>query len=137
VNYEIIGKMGIDMKLPVIGKSPGGDWLLVKDPTLPKGQGWIFSFNVTVTPGEIPVAEIPPTPMPQETAAIDPTLAAQFITTPLATRLPTYTPSAPLVMPTFETFDSQAFAGVPVGLIILAMIGLGLIIALFSFFSGK
>lgn len=137
VNYEIIGKMWLDLNLPVIGKSPGGDWLLVKDPVLPGGQGWIFSFNVDLTPGEIPIAEVPPTPMPKATLQIDPTLAAQFVTTPLATKLPTFTPSAPLAIPTFEVFDSQSFAGIPVGLIILVLVGLGLLMALFSYFSAR
>jgi len=137
VNYDVIGKMWVDLSLPVLGKSPGGDWLLVQDPSLPGGQGWVFSFNVNVTSGEIPIAEIPPTPLPKVTAAIDPTLAAQFITTPLATKLPTYTPSAPLVIPTFETFDSQSFAGIPIGLIILALLGLGLVMALFSYFTAR
>ena len=135
--YDVIGKMWIDSKLPVIGKSPGGDWLLVKDPSLPGGKGWVFSFNVDVTTGDIPVAEVPPTPVPQATAQIDPTLAAQFITTPIATRLPTYTPSAPLTIPTFEVFDSQSFAGIPVGLIILALLGVGIILALISYFSAR
>jgi hypothetical protein len=123
--------------LPVIGKSPGGDWLLVKDSSLPSGQGWVFSFNVELTPGEIPVAEVPPTPMPKATLQIDPTLAAQFVSTPIATKLPTYTPSAPLTIPTFEVFNSQAFAGIPVGLIILVLIGLGLLMALFSYFQSR
>jgi len=136
-NYEVVGKMWIDLALPVLGKSPGGDWLLVKDPSLPDGKGWVFSFNVDVTPGEIPVAEVPPTPMPVATAEIDPTLAAQFITTPLATKLPTYTPSAPLVIPTFETLDSQAFAGIPIGLIIFTLIGFGLLLVLISFFTTR
>lgn len=137
VNYDIIGKMWLDLYLPVIGKSPGGDWLLVKDSSLPGGQGWVFSFNVDLTPGEIPVAEVPPTPMPKATLQIDPTLAAQFVSTPLATKLPTFTPAAPLTIPTFEKFDSQAFAGIPVGLIILALIGLGLVMALFSYFQAR
>jgi hypothetical protein len=137
VNYDVIGKMWVDLPLSVLGKSPGGDWLLVRDPSLPGGQGWVFSFNVSVTFGDIPVAEIPPTPLPKVTAAIDPTLAAQFITTPLATKLPTFTPSAPLVIPTFEIFSSQSFAGIPVGLIILALLGLGLVMALFSYFTAR
>jgi hypothetical protein len=137
VNYDVIGKMWLDLYLPVIGRSPGGDWLLIKDPSLPGGQGWVFSFNVDLTPGEIPVAEVPPTPMPKATLQIDPTLAAQFVSTPLETKLPTYTPSAPLVIPTFKVFSSQAFAGIPVGLIILVLIGLGLLLALFSYFSAR
>jgi SH3-like domain-containing protein len=136
-NYDVIGLMYVDADYPVLGKSPGGDWLLIKDTSLNGGQGWVFSFNVNVTLGEIPVAEVPPTPMPKVTAAIDPTLAAQFVSTPLATKLPTFTPSAPLVIPTFEIFDSQSFAGIPIGLIILALFGLGLIIALFSYFQAR
>jgi hypothetical protein len=135
--YDIIGKMWLDLYLPVIGKSPGGSWILVKDPSLPEGKGWVFALNVELTPGEIPIAEVPPTPLPKATLQIDPTLAAQFVTTPLATKMPTFTPSAPLVIPTFEVFDSQAFAGIPVGLIILALIGLGLVTALFSYFSAR
>lgn len=135
--YDIIGKMFLDQYYPILGKSPGGNWLLIKDVTLSEGQGWVFSPNVKITSGEIPVAEVPPTPMPKATLQIDPTLAAQFVTTPLATKLPTYTPSAPLVIPTFEVFDSQAFAGIPIGLIILVLIGLGLLMALFSYFSAR
>ena len=134
-NYEVIGKMWVEIDLPVLGRSPGGDWLLVKDASLPEGKGWVFSFNVDVTPGEIPVAEVPPTPLPIATAEIDPTLAAQFITTPMATKLPTFTPSAPLTIPTFETIDSQSFAGIPIGMIILVLIGLGIILILVSFFT--
>lgn len=132
--YDRIGKMWLELDYPVLGKSPGGDWLLIKDPSLPGGQGWVFSFNVNVFGGEIPVAEVPPTPLPQMTAAIDPTLAAQFVTTPIATKLPTYTPAAPLVIPTYEAFDSQVFAGIPIGLIIMALFGLGIVLALVSYF---
>ena len=135
--YEIIGKMYLDQDYPVLGKSPGGSWILIKDLTLNGGQGWVFTPNVILSSGEIPVAEVPPTPMPKATLQIDPTLAAQFVSTPLATKLPTYTPSAPLVIPTFEVFSSQAFAGIPVGLIILVLIGLGLLMALFSYFSAR
>jgi len=135
--YDVIGKMFLDLELPVIGKSPGGDWYLVKYPVLPNGQGWVYFNYVDVSPGEIPIAEVPPTPMPKATLQIDPTLAAQFVSTPLATKLPTFTPSAPLTIPTFEVFDSQSFAGIPIGLIILVLIGLGLLMALFSYFSAR
>lgn len=135
--YDKVGVMWIDQEYPILGKSPGGTWLLIKDPSISSGQGWVFSNNVFIYGGEIPVAEVPPTPLPKVTAAIDPTLAAQFITTPLATKLPTFTPSAPLAIPTYETFDSQSFAGIPIGLIILILLGLGVVMVLFSFFSTR
>lgn len=135
--YDIIGKMFLDKEYPILGKSPGGSWLLIKDLTLSEGKGWVFSPNVLVSSGEIPIAEVPPTPLPKATLQIDPTLAAQFVSTPLATKLPTFTPAAPLAIPTFEVFDSQSFAGIPIGLIILVLIGMGLVTALFSYFSAR
>ncbi len=135
--YEVIGKMWIDQDYPILGKSPGGDWILIKDTSLAGGQGWVYFYNVNISAGEIPVAEVPPTPQPKATTAIDPTLAAQFITTPLATKMPTFTPSGPLTIPTFEAFDSQSFAGIPIGLIIMALLGLGVIMILISYFTVK
>ena len=136
-DYPVIGKMWLDQNYPILGKSPGGDWLLIDDPSIAEGKGWVYSFYVNITGGEIPVAEVPPTPQPRATNPIDPTLAAQFITTPLATKLPTFTPSGPLVIPTFEEFDSQSFAGIPIGLIIMALLGLGIIMILVSYFTAR
>lgn len=135
--YDVIGIMYVDQEYPIIGKSEGGSWLLIKDVSLSSGQGWVYSANTFIYGGEIPVAEVPPTPLPKVTASIDPTLAAQFITTPLATKLPTFTPSAPLVIPTYEAFDSQSFAGIPVGFIILVLFGVGIIMVLFTFFRSR
>ena len=59
-----------------------------------------FSLFCVTDPGPLPIVEPPPSPTPQYTATIDPTLAAQFVITIQPTRLPTFTEPAPIVIPT-------------------------------------
>lgn len=135
--YDTVGIIYMGDLVPVLGKSVGGDWLLVQYIGVPGNSGWVWALYMDITPGEIPLAEMPPPPQPRVTFTIDPTMAAQFITTPLATRLPTYTPPAPLVIPTFETPETQIFAGIPVGFIIIILMGMGVLLALFSYFQSR
>lgn len=135
--FDIIGIIYLGDAVPVIGKSIGGDWLLVEYPGVQGGEGWIWALYMDITPGEIAIVEMPPTPQPKVTFTIDPTMASQFITTPLATRLPTYTPPPPLVIPTFELKNTQNFAGIPIGFIIILLLGVGVLIALFSYFQAR
>jgi len=137
VQFDIIGIIYIGETVPVKGKSIGGDWLLITYPGVPNGEGWIWALYMDVTPGEIPVVEMPPTPQPKVTFTIDPTMASQFITTPLATRLPTFTPPANLVIPTYERAKTQLFAGVPIGFIVIILLGIGIISSLFTFFQSR
>jgi len=135
--YDAIGIVYTGTSIPVLGKSIGGDWLLVDYPGVPGGTGWVWALYMDVTPGEIPVVAMPPSPQPKVTFTIDPTMASQFITTPLATRLPTFTPPPALVIPTYETSATQIFAGVPIGFIILILLGLGIITSLFTYFQSR
>ncbi len=135
--YDAIGVLYMGDQVPVIGKSIGGDWLLIEYFGVDGNAGWVWALYMDITPGEIPLVEMPPSPQPKVTFTIDPTMASQFITTPLATRLPTYTPPAPLAIPTFEPMDTQKFAGIPVGFIIIILMGMGILIALFSYFQSR
>jgi len=135
--YDAIGIIYMGDQVPVKGKSIGGDWLLIEYYGVESSSGWVWALYMDVTPGEIPLVEMPPSPQPKVTFTIDPTMASQFITTPLATRLPTYTPPSPLAIPTFETMDTQKFAGIPVGFIIIILLGTGILIALFSYFQSR
>ena len=102
------------------------------------GIGWVLGNYLDLTPGELPVVEPPPTPMPKTTATIDPTLAAQFVITAVPTRLPTYTPPAPLVIPTFTDSSSGEFLrGVPIGLVIISLAAIGIFIGLISLLQGR
>jgi hypothetical protein len=82
--------------------------------------------------------ESPPQPSPKVTSTIDPTMAAEFIRTPIPTRLPTYTAPAPISIPTYQDPGSaQRFAGIPVGFIILILAGLGIMVGVATIFQNR
>ena len=133
-NYEKIGVLQVGVKAPALGISAGRDWILIEYPGVPGGKGWVFAPYVTVKPGStLPVVESLGEPTPQFTATIDPTLAAQFLVTAVPTQLPTFTQPAPLVIPTFtEGSSTELPAGVPAGLIIIVLVGIGIFMGLFA-----
>ena len=137
VLYPQIGVILLGAEVPVVGRSAGGDWLVVEYPGAQGGIGWVWSLYMDVSPGELAVVENPPSPVPITTITIDPTMAAQFITTPRATRLPTFTEPAPLQIPTFDTETGQILAGIPIGLIIVLLSVMGLLLGLFSYFQAR
>jgi hypothetical protein len=131
--YQKVGVLLVGQQAPAKGRSPGGLWVLIEYPGIPGDQGWVYSANVDITSGALPVVEPPPTVTPEITLTIDPTLAAQFIVTSQATRLPTFTEPAPIVVPTFRAVDNDnSAAGMPVGMIIIILGGIGLLFGLIS-----
>lgn len=138
VFYEKVGVLLPGQVVPVKGKSVGGDWILVEYVGIKGSMGWVYSPYVMLSPGEVPIVEPPPTPTPQYTTTIDPTLAAQFITTPVPTRLATFTPAPPITIPTFtDAIGTGTVAGIPMGLIILVIGGLGILIGIFALIQGR
>jgi len=137
VLYPEIGFIPLGAEVPVVGKSIGGDWLVIEYPGVPGGIGWVWTNYMDVSPGELKVVENPPSPVPITTVTIDPTMAAQFITTPDATRLPTFTAPAPLTIPTFESSTGRELGGVPIGLVIVSLLVLGALMGLFSYFQSR
>lgn len=135
--YPQIGVILLGAEVPVVGKSAGGDWLVVEYPGVPGGIGWVWALYMDVSPGELAIIENPPPPEPVTTITIDPTMAAQFVTTPVATKLPTFTQPAPLVVPTYEISTGQTLGGIPIGLVIIILAGAGIIIGLFSYFQTR
>lgn len=137
VLYPEIGVILLGAEVPVVGKSAGGDWLVVEYPGVAGGIGWVWALYMDVTPGELAIIESPPSPEPVTTITIDPTMAAQFITTPVATRLPTFTQPAPLVIPTYDISTGQTLGGIPIGLVIIILAGTGILLGLFSYFQSR
>lgn len=132
VAYEIIGVLISGQQVPALGRSPGGDWILVAYPGVPGGVAWVWSDLVEVR-GSLRVVEPPPTPTPAMTATIDPTLAAQFLVEAPPTRLPTFTEPPPLVQSTLPVDAPIATSGrVPIGLIIIGLAVVGLFGTLIS-----
>jgi len=136
--FDKVGVILPGQEVPVLGRSAGGDWVMIDYPGAPNNIGWVYSPLVFLSPGELPIIEPPPTPTPAVTQTINPTLAAQFISTPNPTRLPTFTPGEPLVVPAYKDVSRTSFlGGIPMGLVILIIGGLGGLLALFSFIRAR
>jgi uncharacterized protein YraI len=131
--YDKVGVLLVGQTAVAKGRSVGGSWILIDYPGTPGGVAWVYASLVDIAPGELPIIEPPPTPTPQVTATIDPTLAARYVVTSAATRLPTYTPPPPLVIPTFQEVNVQTGpVGVPMGLVIIGLAAVGIFLGLFS-----
>lgn len=133
--YPKVGVLLAGQVIPAKGKSPGGDWILVDYPGAEGGLAWLYAPLVDLVPGSVlNIVEPPPTPTPRITATINPTLAAQFLVTSMPTRLPTFTPPAPLQIPTFQAADAATSStGVPPGLIIISLLTIGGLLGIVSF----
>ena len=135
--YPIVGVLVAGQQVPALGRSPGGDWIMVVYPGVPEGVAWVYSFLVTLQ-GSLPIVEPPPTPTPLVTPTIDPTLAAQFVIEIVPTRLPTFTPAPPVVIPTYTLPPvTQSTAGIPMGFVIIGMAAVGVFGLLISLLRGR
>jgi uncharacterized protein YraI len=126
VHYPIVGQLFPGDVVPALGVSPGHEWVQIGFPGAANGRAWVYAVFVTVSGGELPVVEAPPTPTPLVTATIDPTFAAAFDIQPTQTRMPTFTPPPPLTVPAFEDESSAGlgFGGFIMGLSVLGLLGL-------------
>lgn len=132
--YDIIGTLPQGATATALGVSPGHDWIEIAYPAGPGGVGWVYAANVTLSPGFLQVIEPPPTATPLATATFDPTFVAQFNIQPTSTRLPTFTPPAPLVIPTFSQTTSSS-SHFPMGILIVVISLIGMLVLLVSFIT--
>ncbi len=134
--YQAIGVLFPDQTAPALGKSPAGEWIQIAYPGVPGDVGWVYANYVRLSLGtSLPIVEPPPTATTIVTP-IDPTLMARFIPQFTATRLPTFTPPAPVARPTYE--DEAVLArGVPMGLVIGILGLIGGFGAIISFLRGR
>lgn len=133
---EKVGVLLVGQEANALGKY--GEWVLIEYPVGPDGTAWVYGNLVTLFGGDLPEVEPPATATPDVTRTVDPTLAAQFLTTPDATRLPTFTEPALLEIPTY-TLDvgNTAAGGVPMGLIIVGLGALGIFLVVIALISGR
>ncbi len=126
--YPVIGQLFPGDTAAALGRSPGGDWIQIEFAGAPGNKGWVYSPLVLLSPGTLQIAEPPPTPIPPPTSTIDPTLAAQFSIMPTNTRLPTFTPPAPLKTPIYtQPATTAASNDIPMAVVILSLGGFGII----------
>jgi hypothetical protein len=133
---EKVGILLINQEANAIGRY--GDWIQIEYVGAPGGKGWVFGSLVTLFGGNLPIIEPPPTSTPNITQTVDPTLAAQFLISPEATRLPTFTEPAPLDIPTYTMEAGNVpVSGVPMGLIIVGLGALGIFLGVIALISGR
>jgi hypothetical protein len=137
--YDKIGVLIAGQQAPAVGRSAGGDWIMIVYPSQFDEYAWVYSRYVVLDSNELlPIIEPPPTPTPRVTATINPTYAAQFnLGEAPATRLPTFTPAQPVVQPTFTPSIVSQSRGVPPILAILGLLVVGLFGMVISFLRSR
>jgi hypothetical protein len=137
--YDKIGVLIAGQQAPAVGRSAGGDWIMIVYPSQFDEYAWVYSRYVVLDSNELlPIIEPPPTPTPRVTATINPTYAAQFnLGEAPATRLPTFTPAQPVVQPTFAPSVVNQSRGVPPILAILGLLVVGLFGMVISFLRSR
>jgi len=138
-DYPAIGVLLASETAPAIGRARDReDWLQIHYPGVPGSIGWVYGLYGKLTPGAIlPLVDIPATPTPFATPTINPTLEAAFIGQQTPTRLPTFTPPAPLDVPSFSDAPSSSATGVPTGLLIVLLGLFGFLGATISYLRGR
>lgn len=139
-NYPAIGVLLTGVKVPALGRARGDDnWIMIRYEGVPGAVGWVYALYVSLTGTggvDLPRIDVPPTPTPASTPTIDPTLIAAFLPAVNATRLPTFTPAAPLAVPTFVDVAQRA-GRIPVGLLIFGFAVVGALGTMISFLRGR
>lgn len=135
--YPSVGVLLKGQNVPAYGISEDENWIQIYYPGVPDSVAWIYGPYVNVVQrGQLPSVKSPPTPTPISMPTINPTLAAAFIAPATPTRLPTFTPPAPLVIATFLD-DESTVNRVPMGLLILGLGFIGAFGTLISFLRGR
>lgn len=131
-DYPKVGILVAGQTVPASGRSSGEGvdfWVQISYPGVLGGVAWVYGPLVTIS-GHLSLVHPPPTPTPRGTPTVDPTLASQFVINIVPTRLPTFTPPPPLIIPTFTAGSPEQITfRVPIGFIIIGM-------AVVGFFGG-
>ena len=138
-DYPPIGVLLGNESAPAIGRADGReDWIMIRYEGVPNAIGWVYGPYVKLSPGALlPLVEIPATPTPISTPTINPTLEAAFIGQQTPTRLPTFTPPAPLEQPIFTDAPNSSPTNIPTGLLIVSLGLFGFFGAVISYLRGR
>jgi hypothetical protein len=137
-DYPSIGVLLGNETAPAIGRAKDReDWIQIRYPGVPGSIGWVYGLYVKLSPGALlPLVDIPATPTAIATPTINPTLEAAFIGQQTPTRLPTFTPPAPLDVPNFNDVGTSN-RGIPTGLLIVSLGLFGFFGAVISYLRGR
>jgi hypothetical protein len=136
-DYPAVGVLIAGQQAPALGRNTDGTWVLIAYPGVEGGQGWVYGVLVDLV-GSVPFVEAPPTPTPNVTPTLNPTLEAQFVAELPPTRLPTFTPPPPLVIPAFVSEQNAPVAsGPPMGFVIVGLLVVGFFGTVISLLRGR
>ena len=136
--YPAVGVLLAGQSVPALGRAGDEDWIQVYYPGILGSNAWVYAPYVRISPGaNLQRVDAPPTPTPFSTPTIDPTLAAAFIAPETPTRLPTFTPPAEIVIPTFVDDNTDQTNRIPIGLLIFSLGFVGALGVLISFLRGR
>jgi hypothetical protein len=135
-DYDAIGFLVLGETAPALGRSPAGEWIEITYLGAPGGVGWVYAPLVSLSPGNLPILEPPPTATPRTTPTINPTYAAAFQVQTTPTRLPTFTQPPPVSTLNFEPAAGTG-SHVPMGFVILGLALIGILGAVISFLRGR
>jgi hypothetical protein len=135
-NYDQVGILMAGEHAPAIGKSADGNWIEIIYVGVPGAKGWVYAPLVAISPGSLPALVAPATATPRTTPTLNPTYVQAFGVQLEPTRLPTFTPPAPLKIPTFTT-GAGTLSKIPFGFVILGLALIGVLGAVISFLRGS
>ena len=136
--YPAVGVLLAGQSVPALGRGTDPDWIQVFYPGVPGSRAWVYAPYVRISPGaRLPTVEAPPTPTPFSTPTINPTLAAAFIAPETPTRLPTFTPPAEIIIPTFVDDAANQANRIPIGLVIFSLGFVGAMGVLIAYLRGR
>jgi len=136
--YPAVGVLLAGQSIPAVGRGTEPDWIQVLYPGIPGSRAWVYAPYVRISPGaRLPTVVAPPTPTPFSTPTINPTLAAAFIAPETPTRLPTFTPPADFIIPTFVDENNDQTNRIPIGLVIFSLGFIGAMGVLIAFLRGR
>jgi uncharacterized protein YraI len=136
--YPAVGILLAGQSVPALGRASDENWIQIYYPGVPGSTAWVFAPYVRISPGaRLTTVEAPPTPTPLSTPIINPTLAAAFVTPVTPTRLPTFTPPAQVVIPTFVDEAQNRTNRIPIGLLIFSLGFVGSLGILISYLRGR
>jgi len=132
--FDQVGVLVAGQMAPALGRTEVGEWIQVEYPGAPGSQAWIYAALVTVRDAELmDLAVVVPPPTP--TLSISTTLIYDTESggpaTAAATRLPTFTPAPPIVIPTFAP-EAAGQARVPPIYYIGGLLALSLVFAIIA-----
>ncbi len=133
--FPQIGILVTGQKVPALGIS--GDYIQIVYLGVPGNVGWVHR-SLVILKDLLPQIVSPPTPTLRVTPTLDPTLAAEYVVEKPPTSLPTFTPPAPLVLPTYaEGSSSLVGSSLPAGFLIIGLAVLGLFGVIITFLRGR